>query len=91
MKLPHLKLKNDVATYEMIKRVLILKNALISTFAITNSSWAKHEDSEKINVLTNVKWTIVVQSMEFLEIFDVGSEYRKKKWTRHLQYFIIIG
>ncbi|CAH1098840.1 unnamed protein product [Psylliodes chrysocephalus] len=74
MELPILKLKNDVptrwnSTYAMIHRVLETKNALISTLALLNVSLATSD--EQIPLLTSEEWTIVEQSMQILQMFDV--------------------
>ncbi|XP_044766261.1 zinc finger BED domain-containing protein 4-like [Coccinella septempunctata] len=66
--LPIWKLKNDVPTrwnytYDMIRRVLSMKNALISTVAMMNCC--------NVEMLSNEEWAIAEQSMDILSMFDM--------------------
>lgn len=79
MDLPPLKLKNDVvtrwnSTFDMIQRVLKMKNAIISTLAILSTSQKNQNESESgesISSLQNKEWIIAEQSVKVLEIFNV--------------------
>ncbi|KAJ8971547.1 hypothetical protein NQ317_003201 [Molorchus minor] len=67
MNLPKLKLKNDVvtrwnSTYDMLVRILKIKDAVISTLAIIGQ--------EQVNALNPHDWLIVETATSFLEIFN---------------------
>lgn len=69
-----LKLKNDVvtrwnSTYDMINRVLKMKNPIISTLAILGTTLNEDNDLE-VGALQNEEWIIAEQSINILEIFE---------------------
>ncbi|CAH1993147.1 unnamed protein product [Acanthoscelides obtectus] len=74
MDIPPLKLINDVATrwnstYDMINRVLQMKNAIISTLSILNTSRRNEQDESEIDQLDNEEWLIAEQAIKVLDIF----------------------
>lgn len=78
MQIPSLKLKNDVvtrwnSTFDMITRVLKMKNAIISTLPVLNTSTrTNHDDQVDAVVLLQYEdWTIAEQSIKVLEIFNL--------------------
>lgn len=65
MGLPELKLKQDVvtrwnSTYDMISRILVIKDAAVSCLAI---------DQPRLNTLSPADWEILDQAQEILKIF----------------------
>jgi DNA-binding transcriptional regulator GbsR (MarR family) len=77
MNIPVLKPKQDVctrwnSTFEMLSRILEIKDAVVSTLAII--------DKEGINSLVPNEWNIVTVAMEILSIFnDVPIEVSAEK------------
>lgn len=78
MDMPPLKLKNDVvtrwnSTYDMIARFLKMKNAIISTLAILNTSSNRNQREEfaSITQLENEEWILAEQAIEVFEIFNL--------------------
>lgn len=77
MGLPALKLKQDVATrwnstYDMLSRIIKIKDAVVSTLAIIS-----HED---INTLTQNEWLVAEKSLDVLSIFnDITNEVSSEK------------
>ncbi|XP_019763082.2 E3 SUMO-protein ligase ZBED1 [Dendroctonus ponderosae] len=78
MEIPVLKLKNEVATrwnstYDMMCRVLQMKNAIISTLALlsTSSSSQQRDDFELTTQLRNEEWIVAEQAINVLEVFNL--------------------
>lgn len=78
MQIPPLKLKNDMptrwnSTYEMISRVLTVKDALVSTLALLNLGQLVREEgfTQSDMLLTTDEWIIAKQSMDILEMFSI--------------------
>lgn len=76
MGLPQLKLKQDVvtrwnSTYDMFKRIISIKDAVISTLAILQNT---------IEVLTPTEWNIIEKAVDVLQIFhEVTVEISSEK------------
>ncbi|KAH1004138.1 hypothetical protein HUJ04_003937 [Dendroctonus ponderosae] len=78
MDMPEIKLKNEVATrwnstYDMIYRVLQMKNAIIFTLSVlkTLSLSKQHDDLELITQLHDDEWIVAEQAIKVLEIFNL--------------------
>lgn len=66
MKLPKLKLKQDVitrwnSTYDMLNRILQIKDSVVSTIAVLQCD---------VPLLTSQEWNIIEKSVEILKIFN---------------------
>lgn len=66
MGLPSLKLKQDCvtrwnSTFDMFKRIILIKNAVISTLAILQND---------VVILTQAEWEIVTRAIDVLQIFN---------------------
>uniref|UniRef100_A0AAR5PAX1 BED-type domain-containing protein n=1 Tax=Dendroctonus ponderosae TaxID=77166 RepID=A0AAR5PAX1_DENPD len=78
MDIPTVKLKNETAsrwnsTYDMIYRVLQMKNAIVFTLSIleTVSRSKQHADFEFITQLHDEEWVVAEQAIKVLEIFNL--------------------
>ncbi|XP_048525013.1 zinc finger BED domain-containing protein 4 isoform X2 [Dendroctonus ponderosae] len=78
MDIPTVKLKNEAAsrwnsTYDMIYRVLQMKNAIVFTLSIleTVSRSKQHADFEFITQLHDEEWVVAEQAIKVLEIFNL--------------------
>ncbi|XP_017480664.1 PREDICTED: zinc finger BED domain-containing protein 1-like [Rhagoletis zephyria] len=77
MELPVCKLINDVptrwnSTYEMLKRILLIKDAVISTVAVVKSSaLVRDEGLCSIDLLSNEEWLVAQQTMDVMEMFEI--------------------
>lgn len=88
MGLPQLKLKQDVvtrwnSTYDMLKRIISIKDAVISTLAILQSS---------IQVLTPAEWEVVEKAVDVLQIFhEVTEEIRSEKTVSISKVIVLVA
>ncbi|XP_036336147.1 zinc finger BED domain-containing protein 1-like [Rhagoletis pomonella] len=77
MQLPISKLINDVptrwnSTYEMLKRIMLIKEAVIATVAVVKSSaLVRDEGLCNIDLLSNEEWLVVEETIKIMEIFDI--------------------
>ncbi|KAL4085299.1 hypothetical protein QTP88_027158 [Uroleucon formosanum] len=86
MGLPQLKLKQDVvtrwnSTYDMLKRIISIKDAVISTLAILQSS---------IQVLTPAEWEVVEKAVDVLQIFHEVTEEISSEKTVSISKVIVL-
>jgi len=86
MGLPQLKLKQDAvtrwnSTYDMLKRIISIKDAVISTLAILQSS---------IQVLTPAEWEVVEKSVDVLQIFHEVTEEISSEKTVSISKVIVL-
>lgn len=87
MGLPLLKLKQDVitrwnSTHDMFKRILELKDAVVSTLATLQS---------EVEQLTEAEWQIVECSIDILQIFaEVTKEISSEQYVRMSKMLIFI-
>lgn len=86
MGLPQLKLKQDVvtrwnSTYDMLKRIISIKDAVISTLAILQSS---------VQVLTPAEWKVVEKAVDVLQIFHEVTEEISSEKTVSISEVIVL-
>ena len=88
MGLPTLKLKQDCATrwnstFDMLKRIVSIKDAVISTLAVLQT---------EIAVLTPVEWNIVEKAIDVLQIFnEVTIEISSEKTVSVSKVIVLVG
>lgn len=84
---PGLKLKQDCptrwnSTYDMLERILLLKNAVVSTLAIGNPG---------INSLQMDDWTIIEYSLNVFKIFDeITKEVSAEKFVTFSKIIVFV-
>lgn len=89
MGLPVLKLKQDVitrwnSTFEMLNRILTIKDAVISTLALLQA--------EDVETLNQYEWSVVERSVEVLKIFlEVTNEVSAEKYVTLSSILIFTG
>lgn len=83
-----LKLKQDCATrwnstFDMLKRIVSIKDAVISTLAVLQT---------EIAVLTPVEWNIVEKAIDVLQIFnEVTIEISSEKTVSVSKVIVLVG
>lgn len=88
MGLPELKLKHDVvtrwnSTYDMLKRIITIKDAVLSTLAILQSN---------IQVLTPAEWEVIEKAVEVLQIFyEVTEEISSEKTVSISKVIVLVS
>ncbi|KAE9525642.1 hypothetical protein AGLY_014169 [Aphis glycines] len=97
MGLPILKLKQDVvtrwnSTYDMLRRIIRVKDAVISTIAVLQQFLFTIKLQVDIPILTPMEWCIIEKSVDILKIFyEVTKEISGDKYLTLSTTIIFIG